>query len=128
MNTLRITKGSDAKIYADDTKLFFVTDFTAQQTGRAYPIREFLCDENVDTIILNPKYEIKITALSHLPKSVFEKDNFCITVCVGELTYSYLSCTLVSHTRVVNPSKPITDSYTIVADSLVVKKGCAVDE
>lgn len=128
MNTLRITKGSDAKIYADNSQLFFVTDFTAQQTGRVYPIREFLCDENVDTIILNPKYEIKITALSHLSKSVFEKDNFCITVCVGELTYSYLSCTLISHIRVVNPSKPISDSYTIVADSLVVKKGCAVDE
>jgi len=128
MNTLKITKGSDAKIYADDKLLFFVTDFTAQQTGQTYPIREFLREDNVDNIILDSKYEIKITALSHLQKSVFEEDDFCIAVCVDDVTYRYLSCTLVNHKRVINPSKPILDSYTIVADSLVVQKGCVADE
>ena len=37
MNTLRITKGSDAKIYADNSQLFFVTDFTAaNRQGLSY--------------------------------------------------------------------------------------------
>ncbi len=123
MNTLRILKGKDITISVDGTVLCFVTDFVAQESEERYEIKEFLSNEPVDSVELKKCYELKITALTHFNKKVFEKQPFTLRVCDGDTAYEYVSCRLKSAVRDVNASKPIVDKYTIVAQDMKVLEG-----
>ena len=120
MNTLRISKGKDVELSVDNELLCFVTDFSAKEINDSYPISEFLSDTYVDELPLKKRYELSITALSHLDSSVFDKDSFELSVTLKDSKYVYKNCHLKSKLKDINASKPIVDRYTIVATELEV--------
>lgn len=115
MNTLKIRKGEDIKLAVDDTQLFFVTGFSAVQRSDEYDIKEYLCDTPVESIMRNKKYNITITAYSHLDRSVFEKESFSIFVDDNENVVEYCGCKLKEVCTDVFASKPVINRFVITA-------------
>lgn len=120
MNTLRVLKGKDVELAVDGESLCFVVDFSAKEIKDSYPITEFLSDTYVDNIPLKPRYELSVTALSHLDEKVFEKDSFELSVKLSDQKYVYKNCTLIKTQKDVNEDKPIVDRYTIAATQLEI--------
>lgn len=120
MNTLRITRGKDVTLSVNGDLLCFVTDFSAKEISESYPISEFLSDTYVTQLPLKKRYELTITALSHLDEKVFEKKAFELSVELSDQKYVYKNCSLIKKQKDVNSDKPIVDRYTIVATELEV--------
>lgn len=118
MNTLKIVKGKDITLLVNSTPLCFVTEFTASELRENYPIREMLCADDVDNILLKKKYKITLTALSLFDSSVFCAEPFELTVSDDNNEYTYNGCTLVGITRDITGEKPVVDKYEIQAQGL----------
>lgn len=124
MNTLRITKGRDIKLFANDEQLFFVTEFFAKEDLKHYEIKEFLSNDEVESVISDRKYILVIKALSLMNPKAFYNDDFTITACDNENVYEYSNCHLESKKREVLKDKPVHDTYTIVSSKLRIKEVC----
>lgn len=120
MNTLKITKGEDVKISVNYDELYFVTDFSAKEVTDFYKIEEMLSQNVVDYLKMKTAYVLTLTALSHFDSSVFDKDNFTLTINVDGLFYRYFGCRLVKKERDIKPKKAITDKYTLIASQMRV--------
>ena len=120
MNTLRVLKGKDVELAVNGELLCFVIDFSAKEIKDSYPITEILSDTCVHNVPLTPRYELNVTALSHLDGRVFEQDCFELSVMLSEQKYVYKNCTLTKKQKDINEDKPIVDGYTITATQLEV--------
>ncbi len=118
MNTLKISKGTDVSIKVDFKEVYFIKDFSAKEIAEVYKIEEMLSDTEFDFVRQKKGYILNIVALSHFDSSVFERHGFTLTVNIGDSRYDYYDCYLKEKVRDINSDKPITDRYTIIAQSM----------
>ncbi|MBQ2970934.1 MAG: hypothetical protein IJO20_05685 [Ruminococcus sp.] len=123
MNTLRISKGSDISIKINFEDVYFIKEFCAKEIADVYKIEEMLSDTEVDFVRYKKGYVLSITALSHFDSSVLNRDGFTLSVDDGESRYDYYNCYLKERVRDINGNKPITDKYTIIAQSMRASGG-----
>ncbi len=123
MNTLKIRKGEDVEIYVNRDRLFFVTGFSAMQSSKEHRISEYLCENAVSSVVYDKRYNITITAYSHLDKAVFDKENFSIFVDDKESVVEYKNCRLNKVETDVFASKPVINKFMITALDMSVVEG-----
>lgn len=119
MTELKITRGKDVELYADEEILFGVTEFVATGERKVKEIYEYLSGEPCATIENAPEYEIRLSVMSLFNYAVFDRERFTISVVDGDVCYVYEDCVAVRRERKVKASEPVCDSYHIKAKRMV---------
>lgn len=121
MDELRIVRGTDVILYADDQPLFGVTEFSAVQTADHHKVREYLSAEPYAYIPQGKTYQLRIQVLTlfdeQLPDAPF-------TLCVkdGGREYRYRNCRVTGRKTEAQGSKNAVTVISAEADDLI-KRG-----
>ena len=95
MNDLRIVRGTDIRIYADENPLFGVTEFTASQTVKYHEVYEYLCAVPCERVPQGEGYVIKLHILSLFDRQLPTDRAFTLHVIDGDREYRYENCRVI---------------------------------
>lgn len=119
MNDIRITRGTDIALFADDSKLCGVTDFELEESFTMYEVNEFLSSKPFDCINKETKYNITLSTNSLFDYKMIDKKDFTLSLLDGDFIFTYEDCNLLRKTRVAKGSEVICDKYLITAKSMI---------
>lgn len=93
MNELRIVRGTDVKLYADDTPLFGVTSFSAVEKKNTYDVYEYLSADPCECISQGSRYEIELCMMTMFDGQLPSRNGFLLRVADNTGTeYHYENC------------------------------------
>ena len=126
MNELRIVRGTDICLYADDEPLFGVTSFGAEEKPLYHEVYEYLNSKPCDRIPQGPEYEIRIGMMSLFGHQLPVGEEFALRLTDGGVTYRYGNCCVVGRRTKTEGSGIATEEFTVKADTM--EKQVAEDE
>ena len=95
MNELRIVRGSDVKLYAEDTPVFGVTAFCAKEKINAHKAYEYLSSKPCAVVPQGSHYEIELSVMSLFDKQLPRESGFVFRIEDGDISYRYYNCRVV---------------------------------
>ena len=126
MNELRIVRGTDICLYADDEPLFGVTSFTAEEKPLFHEVYEYLDSKPCDRIPQGTEYEIRIGMMSLFDHQLPVVEEFTLRLTDGDVTYCYENCRVVGRRTKTEGSGMATEEFTVKANQM--EKQVAEDE
>ena len=125
MSELRIVRGTDVKLYADDTPLFGVTAVSAKEKPSYHAVYEYLSAAPCEYIPQGSRYEIEISMMSLFSDQFSGKSGFVFRIADGETSYHYENCRVIEQKTVLDEKNLATERIILEADSM--RKRCGSD-
>ena len=122
MSELRIVRGTDINIYADDIPLFGVTAFTASQTVKYHEVYEYLSAAPCERVSQGEGYVIQLQILSLFDGQLPTDRIFTLRVIDGDREYRYENCRVVESKTQVKGNH-YADVTVIVEADYMRKRG-----
>lgn len=116
MNDLRIVRGTDIGIYADDKSLFGVTSFTASQTVKYHEVYECLSAIPCKRVPQGEGYVIQLQILSLFDGQLPTDRIFTLRVVDGDREYQYEKCRVCGSKTQVKGNHYADVTVTVEAD------------
>lgn len=116
MNDLRIIRGTDISIHADDKPLFGVTAFTASQVVKYHKVYEFLSAKPCRRVPQGEGYVIKLQILSLFDGQLPTDRMFTLCVTDEDREYWYENCMVVESKTQVKGNHYADVTVTVEAD------------
>ncbi|MBQ3264322.1 MAG: hypothetical protein IJH07_00960 [Ruminococcus sp.] len=118
MNELRIVRGTDVKLYVDQTPLFGVTAFSAVQKPLYHEVYEYLSAKPCERISQGTRYELTLSVMALFDKQLPSQSVFTLSVVDSDTTYYYEGCRVIKQKTAVKGSENAAEVFTLVADSM----------
>ena len=122
MTEIRITRGSDIKMYVNGEPLYGVTDFKAVSVDETHEIREFLSSRPFDTFKTGENHELSLSALSLFNSDALDSDGYTLSVVDGDTVYDYEDCRTLRRERRVEADKYVSDVFTLRAQKMTKRR------
>ena len=118
MSDLRIIRGSDVRLYADNTPLFGVTALRAVKKQRYHEVYEYLSAEPCERVPQASGYEIELCVMAMFDRQLPEQPGFTLYAVDGLTKYRFVNCRVTGRKTELNGSRSVTEVFTIEADDL----------
>ena len=126
MNDLRIVRGTDISIYADEKPLFGVTEFIASQTVKYHEVYEYLSAVPCKRVPQGEGYVIQLHMLSLFDGQLPTDRIFTLRIIDGDREYRYEKC------RVTQSKTQVKENHhagvTITVEAEYMRKRGTKDE
>lgn len=116
MNDLRIVRGTDISIYADENPLFGVTSFTASQRVKYHEVYEYLSAIPCERVPQGEGYVIQMQILSLFDGQLPTDSAFTLRVIDGGREYRYENCRVTESKTQVKENHYAGVTVTVEAD------------
>ncbi len=126
MSELRIVRGTDIRMFADDTPLFGVTAFSAAEKPRYHEVYEYLSAQPCDFIRQDTQYEIKLWVMALFDQQLSCEKAFELRIIDDGAIYAYENCRIIENTTAVKGNGRAEAVFTLAADSM--RRRCQTDE
>ena len=126
MNELRIVRGTDVKLYMNDTPLFGVTSFSAVQKNSTYDVYEYLSAEPCEHVPQGSRYEIKLSMMALFDGQLSADNSFTLRVTDGNTEYRYENCRVTERKTELKGNAKAVEGFTLEADRM--RKAVIEDE
>lgn len=118
MNELRIIRGTDVKLYADDTPLFGITEFSAVQKKSYYDVYEYLSAEPREHIPQGAHYEIRLGMMALFDGQLSEQGGFTLRIEDGNMEYRYENCRVTERKTEMKGNAKAVEVLSLAADRM----------
>ena len=118
MNELRMVKGTDLELYADDEPLFGVTAFSASKKQRYHEIYEYLCAKPCERIPQGTYYALSLKVMALFDRQLPTESEFSLRVKDGAVSYCYHGCNVTGQSTEVQGNTHAAEVITIEAESM----------
>lgn len=119
MNELRVIRGTDISLFADDTPLFGITAFRAEEKPLFHEVYEYLNVKPYERIPQGTEYVIRIGMMSLFDHQLPAVDAFTLRLVDGNITYCYGNCHIVGRKTKTEGNGLATEEFTVQADRMV---------
>lgn len=119
MNELRIVRGTDISLFADDTPLFGITSFSAEEKLLFHEVYEYLSVKPCERIPQGTEYVIRIGMMSLFDHQLPIDEAFTLRLVDDNANYCYGNCRVVGRKTKTEGSGMATEEFTIQADQMV---------
>ena len=126
MNELRVVRGTDITLFANDTPLFGITAFSAEEKPLFHEVFEYLNKKPCERIPQGTEHVIRIGMMSLFDHQLPAGEAFTLRLVDGNTTYSYGNCRVVGRKTKTEGNGMATEEFTVQADQMV--KQVAEDE
>ena len=79
MNELRVVRGTDIRLFADEAPLFGITSFTAEEKPKFHEVYEYLNAKPCERIPQGGEYVIRIGMMAMFDHQLSECEGFSLT-------------------------------------------------
>ena len=121
MNELRILRGRDVRLFADEEELFGVTAVTASEKYTYHEIREYLSSEAYDRVRQDGGYQIKLTVLSLFDRQLVDLDGFTLSIRGDDTRYAYENCRVLGVQYTARGDKNAEAEFLLEADKFEIR-------
>lgn len=118
MNELRIVRGSDVRLYAEDTPLFGVTAFSAKEEISSHKVYEYLSSKPCEYIPQGSRYELELVVMALFDKQLPRESGFVFRVEDGDTSYLYHNCRVVGQKTETKGKDIAFEKIILEADSM----------
>lgn len=118
MNELRIIRGTDVKLYADDTPLFGITELSAVQKKSYYDVCEYLSGVPCEHIPQGAHYEIKLSFMALFDGQLPAGNVFSLRVTDGSTEYRFDNCRVTEQKTELKGNAKAVDVISLKADRM----------
>lgn len=126
MNELRVVRGTDITLFANDAPLFGITAFSAEEKPLYHEVYEYLSKRPCERIPQGTEYVIRIGMMSLFDHQLPADEAFTLRLVDGNVTYYYGNCRIVGRKTKTEGSGMATEEFTVQADQM--EKQVAEDE
>lgn len=117
MNEIRMIRGTDIRLYADQTPLFGVTAFSAEQKTRFHEVYEYLNAKPCERIPQGTYYTITLQMMTLFDRQL-PQDDFTLDVEDGDTTYRFEHCRVTLQQTKIQGNGHAAAVFTVEADSM----------
>ena len=121
MDELRIIRGTDVTLYADDDPLFGVTAFSASQAVKVHEVHEYLSAAPVQRVPQGAVYQINMKIMTMFASQIPDAP-FTLRIADGETEYRYENCSAVSRKAEAQGNEYIVTAVTCEADRMTKRR------
>lgn len=118
MNELRVVRGADISLYADDAPLFGVTSFSAEEKPLFHEVYEYLSAAPCEYIPQGTEYSIRIGMMSLFDHQLPSDGSFTLRLADGDAVYRYDNCRVVGRKTKTEGSGMATEEFAVKADHM----------
>lgn len=118
MNELRIVRGTDVRLYADDKPLFGVASFCAVQKKSYYDVFEYLSTVPCEHIPQETRYEIKMGFIAMFDEQLPTQGGFSLRVVDDSTEYCYENCRVTQRKTELKGNAKAVEEFTLEADRM----------
>ncbi len=122
MSELRIIRGKDIILRADDGILFGVTEFGAVEKRKLHEVYECMSSKPIARIPQDTEYELKIKAMSMFDGQIPEDREFELRLRLDEADHVYTGCRTIGVVRNIKGDQNAETEYIITADGFLIRE------
>lgn len=117
MNEMKVVRGTDIMLYADDKPLFGVLSFSAAEKRLYHEIYEYLSIKPCERVPQGSVYEIKLSLMALFDHQLPSQPGFSLCVADGDEEYRYENCRIIGQQSELKGSEYAAEVFTVEADS-----------
>lgn len=126
MSELRIVRGTDVKLFAENEPLFGVTEFSAVQKNSYYDVYEYLSCVPCERVPQGSHYELKLKFMALFDNQLPVGNGFSLCVADGNTAYYYENCRITERKTELKGNAKSVEVFTLEADRM--RKAVIEDE
>lgn len=118
MNELRVVRGTDIRLFANEAPLFGITSFTAVEKPLFHEVYEYLNAKPCKRIPQGVEYVICIGMMAMFDHQLSDNEGFSLTLVDGNVSYRYDGCHIVGRKTRLDGNDMATEEFTLKADQM----------